>query len=194
MDKSLIEHSYQEINGTVIACFWGSDPNIYLRRGQQIEKMYMLYIEFNTHCSLMQKQSERKYKKWQLLWLLLWPLVDSCQILFPWFSSMQKQKNNSHYNSFASYLADERILNKSYFCFVKFTNYSIKVIGVFPKCFQWIMVKGLKPAAISCVRDQDVTTAPARHIYVKDRIFKFSPIHASLIYLIPWICWIQWIQ
>ena len=120
MDKSLIEHSYQEINGTVIACFWGSDPNIYLRRGQQIETLYMLYIEFNTHYSLTQKQSERSYKNWQLFWLLLRPLVDSCQILFPRF--LTKQNNNSHWNSLASYLADERILNKSYFCFVKFTR------------------------------------------------------------------------
>ena len=38
--------------------------------------------------------------------------------------------------------------------------------------------------ATSCVRDQDATTAPARQL---------SPIHASVIYQIPWIRWIQWI-
>ena len=27
---------------------------------------------------------------------------------------------------------------------------------------------------------------------VRDRIFKFSPLHASVIYQIPWIHWIQW--
>ena len=40
-----------------------------------------------------------------------------------------------------------------------------------------ITVKGLKPAT-SCVKDQDATTVPARH--VRDRIFKLSPIHASV--------------
>ena len=33
----------------------------------------------------------------------------------------------------------------------------------------------------SCVRDRGATTAPAR-FYVRDRIFKLSPIHASVIY------------
>ena len=28
---------------------------------------------------------------------------------------------------------------------------------------------------------------------MRDRIFKLSPIHGSVIYLIPWIRWIQWI-
>ena len=37
-------------------------------------------------------------------------------------------------------------------------------------------LKGLK-SATSCVRNQDATTAPARH--VRGRIFKLSPIHAS---------------
>ena len=46
-----------------------------------------------------------------------------------------------------------------------------------------IIVKGLKPAT-SCVRHQDATTAPARH--VRDMwIFRLSAIHASLIYQIP---------
>ena len=48
-----------------------------------------------------------------------------------------------------------------------------------------ITVKGLKPAN-SCVRDQDATTAPAR------QMLKLSIIHASMIYQIPWIRWIQW--
>ena len=30
--------------------------------------------------------------------------------------------------------------------------------------------------------------------HVRDRIFKLSPIHASVIYQIPWIPWIQWIS
>ena len=42
--------------------------------------------------------------------------------------------------------------------------------GIFPKCFQWIQwqkylsLKGLKHAT-SCVRNQDTTTMPARHIW-----------------------------
>ena len=43
-------------------------------------------------------------------------------------------------------------------------------------------LKGLKPAT-SCVRDQNATTGPARH--VRDRIFKLIPIHASVIIRSP---------
>ena len=50
-------------------------------------------------------------------------------------------------------------------------NFGSKFIGVFPKCFhriQWqkclLTVKGFEPAT-SCVRDQGVTTAPARHMW-----------------------------
>ena len=53
-----------------------------------------------------------------------------------------------------------------------------------------ITVKGFEPA-ISCVRDQDAATAPARH--VRDRVFKLTLIHASVIYQIPWICRNHWI-
>ena len=44
-------------------------------------------------------------------------------------------------------------------------------------------VKGLEPAT-SCVRNQDTTTAPDT-THVRDRVFKLSPIHASVIYQIP---------
>ena len=70
------------------------------------------------------------------------------------------------------------------------------LIWLFPKCFHWnsvtkifvITVKGAQTChpAMSCVRDQD-----ERHL--RDKIFKLSPIHASMIYEILWICWIQWI-
>ena len=54
------------------------------------------------------------------------------------------------------------------------SNLNPIVNWVFPKCFHWIRwfqplkmfvfaVKGFEPA-ISCVRDQDATTTPARHI------------------------------
>ena len=43
-----------------------------------------------------------------------------------------------------------------------------------------ITVKRLEPAT-SCVRDQDATTAPAK-THERDKIFKFTPIHASVIH------------
>ena len=46
----------------------------------------------------------------------------------------------------------------------------------------FLSLKGLE-FATSCVRDQDATIVPARH--VRDRNFKLNPIHASLIYQIP---------
>ena len=33
----------------------------------------------------------------------------------------------------------------------------------------------------------------ARKTWVAERIFKLNPIHALVIYHIPWICWIHWI-
>ena len=53
-----------------------------------------------------------------------------------------------------------------------------------------ITVKGLEPAT-SCVRPGCCHSASKTH--VRDRIFKLSPIHASVIYQIPWIRWIRWI-
>ena len=44
-------------------------------------------------------------------------------------------------------------------------------------------VKGLETTT-SCVRNQDATTAPDK-THVRDRVFKLSPIHASLIYQNP---------
>ena len=46
-----------------------------------------------------------------------------------------------------------------------------------------LTVKGLK-AAISCVKDQDITTAPEIHI-VRDSIFELRTTYASVIYQIP---------
>ena len=45
-----------------------------------------------------------------------------------------------------------------------------------------ITVKRFEPAT-SCVRDQDATIEPARP--VRDRIFKLTLIHASVMYQIP---------
>ena len=52
------------------------------------------------------------------------------------------------------------------------------------------VIKRFEPTT-SCVRDQDDTTTPPRQ--VGDRSFKLTPIHASVIYEIVWICWIHWI-
>ena len=54
--------------------------------------------------------------------------------------------------------------------FTSYTSTSGKAIWVVPKCFCWIQwqkylsLSGLQPAT-SCVRDQDATTAPARHMW-----------------------------
>ena len=73
--------------------------------------------------------------------------------------------------------------------------------GVFTKCFHWICwskwqkyfsLKWLKSAS-SCVRNQGAIHSTSK-THMRDRIFKFSPIHASVIYQNTWICWNCWIQ
>ena len=54
-----------------------------------------------------------------------------------------------------------------------------------------ITVKGFEPVT-SYVRDKDATTVPARYMW--ETIFKFTSIHASIIYHIPWIHWNHWIS
>ena len=69
---------------------------------------------------------------------------------------------------------------------------------VFPKCFTEFSHKNIchysrrtqtGHPATSCARDQN-----ARKTHLRDRIFKLSPIHASVIYQFPWIRLIHWIQ
>ena len=78
--------------------------------------------------------------------------------------------------------------------FYVFTN-MFDVIGVFPKCFHWIQLQNI------CRYSQKVQTChhlckkpgcyhSANKTDVRDRIFKLSPIHVSVIYQIPWIHWI----
>ena len=55
-----------------------------------------------------------------------------------------------------------------------------------------ITVKKLKPA-ISFVKEQDATTVPARHMWETGSL-NWALIYASVIYQIPCICWIHWIQ
>ena len=65
----------------------------------------------------------------------------------------------------------------------------LKTIWVFPKCFHWIpwiqifviTVKGFKPAT-SCIRDQDVTTAPARLMW-ETRSLKWPQ------FMLQWFIW-----
>ena len=59
--------------------------------------------------------------------------------------------------------------------------FSLNLLNSVTKIFV-ITVKRLETChpATSCVRDQDAITAPAT--YVRARIFKLNPIHASLIY------------
>ena len=47
----------------------------------------------------------------------------------------------------------------------------------------YLSLKGFEPVVFS-VRDQDATTVSIRHKVI-DRLFKLTPIHASVIYQIP---------
>ena len=71
--------------------------------------------------------------------------------------------------------------------------------GVFPKCFPWIQWQNI------CLYSKRTWTChllykrPGCYYstskkHVRDRIFKLSQIHASVIYQIPWIRWNHWIQ
>ena len=68
--------------------------------------------------------------------------------------------------------------------------FSLNSLNLVRKIFV-ITVKRLK-ATTCCVRDQ-ASYHNASKTHVRDRIFKLSPIHASVIYQIPWIRWIHWI-
>ena len=76
-----------------------------------------------------------------------------------------------------------------------------QAIWPFLKFFHWIRwihkffvitAKGFKPA-IPCVRDQGANHAnhSTNKTHVRDKIFKLTPIHASVIYQILWIYWIS---
>ena len=75
---------------------------------------------------------------------------------------------------------------------------------VFPKCFhyiRWIQwqkcvslhSKGSNLPSSHLLGKRPKCYHSTNKTHVRDRIFKLSPIHASVIYQIPWICWIQWI-
>ena len=75
------------------------------------------------------------------------------------------------------------------------TFFSSKLLSLsFPKCFHWIRwiqwkniccyckrARTCHPTT-SCVRDQDDTTTPARHMWETRSLNKLSPIHASMIH------------
>ena len=65
----------------------------------------------------------------------------------------------------------------------------------FPKCFHWIqqiqgqkyVIKKAQTSHLSCKRPGCYQSASKTH--VRYRIFKLSPVYASMTYQIPWICW-----
>ena len=74
-------------------------------------------------------------------------------------------------------------------------NLKLDAIWIFPKCSAnsvtkrfVIVVKGLKPAT-SCVTETRMLLQHCK-THVRDRIFKLTVIHASVIYQMPWIHWI----
>ena len=65
-------------------------------------------------------------------------------------------------------------------------------IWVFPKCFPWkniLVIKSFRTCHLLCMRLRCYHSASKTQ--VSERIFKLSPIHASVIYQIPWIHWIS---
>ena len=78
--------------------------------------------------------------------------------------------------------------------------YVMDNIRVFPNCFHWIAEfsdknifhnsKRTRTCHLLCKRPWGYHSTSKTH--VKDRIFKLSPIHGSVIYQIPWIRWIHW--
>ena len=70
--------------------------------------------------------------------------------------------------------------------FPKFSEFSDKNICHYSK-----RVWTCHPATF-CVRDQDATTVPPRHMWEPGSL-KLSLIHGSVIYQIPWIRWNHWI-
>ena len=64
-------------------------------------------------------------------------------------------------------------------------EFSLNVFNEFAEFSDKIFVVTIKrfEPVTSCVRDQDATSVPARH--VRDRIIKLRPVHTSVIYQIP---------
>ena len=67
-------------------------------------------------------------------------------------------------------------------CFTEFTEFSDKNICHYSKRARTCHVLCKRP---TCHHSSSKT-------HVKDGIFKLTPIHASVIYQIPWIRWIHW--
>ena len=72
----------------------------------------------------------------------------------------------------------------------------LSLIWVFPKCFHWIIqwqkILCFKKIIWNCHLLYKISKCyrSASKTYIADRIFILSPIHASVIYQIPWIHWI----
>ena len=73
---------------------------------------------------------------------------------------------------------------------------------VFPKCFHWMywiqwqkilyFKNIIQTCHLLCKRPRCYNSASKTQ--VAERVFKLNPIHASVIYQIPWISWIHWIS
>ena len=73
--------------------------------------------------------------------------------------------------------------------FTKFSEIddNISVIKVVWKCN--LLCK--RPRCYHSTRKTDVSASKTQ---VREGIFKLTPLHVSVIYQIPWICWIHWIS
>ena len=76
----------------------------------------------------------------------------------------------------------------------EFIEFSLNVSTEFSDKIFVITVKGLERnlllSHLLCEKPECYHSTSKTH--VRDRIFKLSSIHASVIYQIPWIRWIQW--
>ena len=102
-----------------------------------------------------------------------------------------------------SYQAWFKDLQMKYWAYHQFVRIvKIKYSGIFPKGFHWIQrirwqnichySKRAQTCHLLCKRPGCYHSVSKTH--VRERIFKLSPIHALVIYQIPWIRWIHQIS
>ena len=77
-------------------------------------------------------------------------------------------------------------------CWILDSPLMTKINWVFPKCFHWICWQNICHRAISCARDQDATTAPARHVWETGSL-NWGQFMLQWFFRFLEFRWIQWI-
>ena len=73
-----------------------------------------------------------------------------------------------------------------------FRKYFTEFARILHKIYILYFQKIIQTCHLLCKRPRCYHSASKTQ--VAERIFKLSPVHALVIYLIPWICWIHWIS